>query len=116
MKEFKKFFLLLLTVSLLIGSLYSTGWTGDQLRMDDTDTMAQGWSLLDLLVARPLSVAAGIGGSAVFVVTLPFTLPSGSAKDAANMFIVQPFQFSFRRGAPDEDITFGKNQPRSEYD
>jgi len=116
MKEFKKFFLLLLTVSLLIGSLYSTGWAGDQLRMDDTDTMAQGWSLLDLLVARPLSVAAGIGGSAVFVVTLPFTLPSGSAKDAANMFIVQPFQFSFRRGAPDEDITFGKNQPRSEYD
>jgi len=102
MKEFKKIFLLLLTVSLLIGGLYSTGWAGDNLRRDDP--MSQGWSLVDLLVARPLSVLTGIGGSAIFVVTLPFTLPSGTANDAANMFIVQPFQFSFRREVPDKDI------------
>jgi hypothetical protein len=114
MKEFKKIFLLLLTVSLLIGGLYSTGWAGDQLSRDDTE--AQGWSLLDLLVARPLSVLAGVGGSAIFVVTLPFTLPSGSAKDAANMFIVQPFQFSFTREIPDEDMFSGKNLPGSKYD
>jgi hypothetical protein len=102
MKKFTKIFLLLLTVSLVIGSLYSTGWAGDKLRRDDP--MTQGWSLVDLLVARPLGIAAAIGGSAVFVVTLPFTLPSGSVGDAANMFIVQPFQFSFLREVPDEDI------------
>jgi hypothetical protein len=102
MKQFKKIFLLLLTVSLIIGSLYSPGWAGDKLRRDDP--VAQGWSLVDLLVARPLSIAAGIGGSAVFVVTLPFTLPSGSVGDAASMFIVQPFQFSFLREVPDPDI------------
>lgn len=102
MKKFSKIFLLLLTVSLVIGSLYSPGWAADKLRRDDPVT--QGWSLVDLLVARPLGIAAGIGGSAVFVVTLPFTLPSGSVGDAASMFIVQPFQFSFLREVPDPDI------------
>lgn len=102
MREFKKFFLLLLVGSLVMGSLCSTGWAADKLRKDDP--IIQGWSLVDLLVARPLGIAAGIGGSAVFVVTLPFTLPSGSVGDAADMFIAQPFQFSFLREVPDPDI------------
>jgi hypothetical protein len=102
MREFKKIFLLLLTVSLVIGSLCSTGWAADKLRRDDP--LSQGWSLVDLLVARPLGIAAGIGGSAVFVVTLPFTVPSGSVGDAASMFIFQPFEFSFLREVPDPDI------------
>ena len=97
----KKIFLLLLTVSLLIGGLYSTGWAGDNLKQDP---VSQGWSLLDLLVARPLSVAAGIGGSAIFVATLPFTIPSRTTRDAAQMFIYEPFQFSFNREVPDPDI------------
>ncbi len=102
MKKSGKIFLLLLTVTLLVGGLYSTGWAGDKLKRDDP--IDQGWSLLDLLVARPLSVAAGVGGSAVFVATLPFTVPSGTTKDAANMLILQPFQFSFNRKVPDEGI------------
>jgi hypothetical protein len=102
MREFKKISLLFLTVSLVIGSLCSTGWAADKLRRDDP--LSQGWSLVDLLVARPLGIAAGIGGSAVFVVTLPFTVPSGSVGDAASMFIFQPFEFSFLREVPDSDI------------
>jgi hypothetical protein len=102
MKKFSKIFLLLLTVSSVMGSLYSPAWAADKLRRDDPAT--QGWSLVDLFVARPLGIAAGIGGSAVFVVTLPFTLPSGSVGDAASMFIAQPFQFSFLREVPDPDI------------
>jgi hypothetical protein len=103
MKEFKKFFLLLLTLSLVLGSLYSAGWAGDKYGRDDP--VVHGWSVVDLLVVRPLGIAAGIAGSAIFVVTLPFTLPSGSVGNAASMFIVQPFQFSFMREVPDEDIS-----------
>ena len=61
MKGFKKIFLLLLTLSLVTGSLYSTGWAGDKFRKDDP--VAQGWSAVDLLVARPLGIAAGILGT-----------------------------------------------------
>ena len=72
MKGFKKIFLLLLTLSLVTGSLYSTGWAGDKFRNDDP--VAQGWGAIDLLVARPLGVAAAIGGTGVFIASLPFTL------------------------------------------
>ncbi len=101
MKGLKRTFLLLLTISLIIGSLCSTGWAADKLR---NDPMAHGWSLIDLFVARPLGVVAGIGGTVVFVAALPFTIPSGSVGDSASMFIVQPFQFSFLREVPDPDI------------
>jgi len=102
MKKFSKIFLLLLTVSLVIGSLYSPAWAADKLRMDDP--VIQGWSLVDLFVARPLGIVAGIGGTVLFVAALPFTIPSGSVGNAASMFIVQPFQFSFLREVPDPDI------------
>ena len=59
---------------------------------------------MDLLFARPIGVAAGIVGTAIFFVSLPFTIPSGGVSDAANMFIVKPFQFSFTREFPDDDI------------
>jgi hypothetical protein len=85
-----------------MGGLYSTGWAGDKFGKDDP--IAHGWSALDILVARPLGIVAGIVGSAVFVVALPFTIPCGGVGDAANMFIVQPFQFSFTREFPDENI------------
>ncbi len=97
-----KILVLLLTVLLVVGSLCSTGWAADRFRTDDP--AIQGWSLLDLLVARPLGIAAGVGGSAVFVATLPFTIPSGSVGNAANMFIAQPLQFSFLREVPDPDL------------
>ncbi|MGA2316739.1 MAG: hypothetical protein ABSG71_10210 [Thermodesulfobacteriota bacterium] len=113
MKGFKKIFLLLLTLSLVTGSLYSTGWAGDKFRNDDP--VAQGWGAIDLLVARPLGVAAAIGGTGVFIASLPFTLtvdiisniagsPAGAMNSAAKMFMLAPLKFSFVREFPDEDI------------
>lgn len=102
MKGLKKIFLLLLTLSLVMGSLYSTGWAGDKFGQDDP--AAQGWSAIDLIFARPLGVAAGIVGTAIFIVSLPFTIPTGGVADAADMFITKPFQFSFTREFPDENF------------
>jgi len=102
MKGLKKIFLLLLTLSLVMGSLYSTGWAGDKWAKEDP--VGQGWSAIDLIFARPLGVAAGIVGTAIFIVSLPFTIPTGGVADAADMFITKPFQFSFTREFPDGDI------------
>jgi hypothetical protein len=103
MKAFKRFFVLFLTASLVTGCLYSTGWAGDY-NWAKNDPVGQGWSAVDLLVARVWGVAAGIAGTAVFVAALPFTIPSGGVHDAADMFIIKPFQFSFIREFPDDDI------------
>ena len=102
MKGLKKILLLLLTVSLIMGSLYSTGWAGDKWAKEDP--VGQGWSAMDIIFARPLGIAAGIVGTAIFIVSLPFTIPAGGVADAADMFITKPFQFSFTREFPDGDI------------
>ena len=105
MKGFKKIFLLLLTLSLVTGSLYSAGWAGDTKdKWVREDPVGQGWSAMDIIFARPLGIVAGIVGTAIFIVSLPFTIPTGGVADAADMFIVKPFQFSFTREFPDEDI------------
>jgi hypothetical protein len=100
MNGFKNIFLLLLTLSFVMGGLYSTGWAGDKFSKDDP--VAHGWSAVDLLVARPLGIVAGLVGTTIFVAALPFTIPSGNVGNAADMFIAQPFQFSFTRKIPDE--------------
>jgi hypothetical protein len=102
MKGIRKGGLLLLTASLIIGSLYSGVWAWDE-RSKDDPVIAE-WNLMDLLIARPLGVAAGIIGTGIFVVSLPFTAPTGSVKAAADMFIVEPFKFSFTQKFNDENM------------
>lgn len=99
MKEFKKALLLVLTISLVIGSLYSHGWTQVQ-----GDPLKDEWNIIDLLIARPLGIAAGVVGTGIFILSLPFTIPTNSVDDAAKMFIVEPFSFSFTREFPDENM------------
>jgi len=99
----KRILLLLLTLSLVVTSLCPLGWAGDN-DFGRNDPVAHEWHVLDLLVARPLGICAGILGSGIFVAALPFTIPTGGVRDAADMFIVKPFQFSFVRQFPDEDM------------
>lgn len=103
MKGLRTALLLFLIVSLVIGGLYSTGWAVDY-SWNENDPETDGWNTLDLLVARPIGIAAGIVGSAFFILSLPFTIPTGSVGDAAKMFVVKPFKFSFVREFPDEDM------------
>jgi hypothetical protein len=113
MKGFKRIVLLSLTFSLVLGGLYSTGWAEEYFGKDDP--VAQGWGALDLLVARPLGLAAAVVGSAVFVVALPITAtvdivssisgsPAHAIGDSFKMFMLSPLQFSFVREFPDENI------------
>ena len=51
----------------------------------------------DLLVARPLGVVMTIGGAAVWLVSLPFTLLSGHASEAAGTLIGGPVEATFMR-------------------
>jgi hypothetical protein len=102
MKKFKKIFLSFLALSLVMGCLSSTGWAGERWAKDDP--AGQGWSAMDLMFARPLGVATGIVGTAIFIVSLPFTIPSGGVKESADLFISKPFKFSFAREFPDDDI------------
>jgi hypothetical protein len=58
----------------------------------------------DTIIARPLGLAATIVGPPLFVITLPFTLPSETTGDAAWGLMGRPAGWTFMRplgrGAP----------------
>lgn len=51
----------------------------------------------DLFVARPIGLAMVVGGTAVWVVSLPFTLLAGHAGEAAETLIAGPVETTFMR-------------------
>ena len=53
--------------------------------------------LLDAVAVRPLTLAASAVGLAAWVVTLPFTVPSGGALDAGQSWVVEPLEYTFIR-------------------
>ena len=53
--------------------------------------------LADILVVRPLGVAATLIGGVVFVVSLPFSAPAGSIGSVAEDLVVRPAWFTFKR-------------------
>lgn len=97
MKGLKKAFLLFLVISMVIGTIYSSGWAQE-------NGPSEQLKILDLLLARPLGVIAAAIGTGIFIASLPFTLPTRSVDDSFHMFVVEPWKFSYVREFPDENI------------
>ena len=56
------------------------------------------WAMVgDLLVARPIGAVIVVGGTVVWLVSLPFTLLSGHASEAAGTLIGGPVETTFMR-------------------
>lgn len=51
----------------------------------------------DLLVARPIGAVMTVGGVAVWLVSLPFTLMAGHASEAAEVLMLGPAEATFVR-------------------
>jgi hypothetical protein len=97
MKRSRKAFLLLLTISFVVGGLYSEGWAQKKPANDMLN-------ILDLFIVRPVSIVAAAAGTGLFILSLPFTLPTRSVEDSFNMFVVEPWKFSFVREFPEEQF------------
>ncbi len=53
--------------------------------------------VFDLLFARPIGLVGTALGSAVFVVSLPFTLLGGNVGEAGKVLVIDPVKFTFVR-------------------
>ena len=102
MKRLKKAFFMFMVMSLVMVNLYTVGWTEEE--RTKVDPSADELNMIDLLIARPMGIAAGIIGTGVFILSLPFTIPTKSVDEAAQMFVVRPFKFSFVRKFPDDNM------------
>jgi nitrate reductase gamma subunit len=100
MKALRKSIFLFLLFSFFIGVLGSNGWA------QEMKTSSDEMNMVDLFIARPLGIAAAAGGTCLFVASLIFTLPTRSVGDSFNLFVVEPWKFSFVRDFPDEDTHY----------
>lgn len=65
---------------------------------EDVRTEPSGGAIMfDVLITRPLGLVATAVGTTVFVIGLPFTIPTGSVGISAKKLIVEPLGFTFRR-------------------
>jgi hypothetical protein len=95
MKMIRKSIFVSLVILSFSVTFFSNGGAQEKVTNDELN-------MIDLLVARPLGILAAAGGTCVFVVSLPFTLPTRSVADSFNLFVVEPWKFSFVRDFPDE--------------
>ena len=51
----------------------------------------------DLLVIRPLGIVASVVGTAVFIVSIPFSALGGNTKIACQKLVQDPARFTFKR-------------------
>jgi len=80
------------TVALLLTALVSVpaqAQPAEGVRTED--------AVVDALVARPVGLVATLLGSAVFVVSLPFSALGGNVDDAAQALVVGPAKETFTR-------------------
>ena len=85
---------LLLTVQIAAAAQEAAGPARERTQ-ESRDTA--GLILVDAFVLRPLGLAATVLGTATFVLTLPFSLPTRSAEKAAQALVVKPAEYTFAR-------------------
>ena len=83
------------TVALMIGCLMLPQVLWAQNAVDESPNEFA--MVGDLLVARPIGVVMTVGGVAVWLVSLPFTLMAGHASEAAETLMLGPAQATFVR-------------------
>jgi hypothetical protein len=74
---------------------------------EPTDGMA---IVCDVLLARPVSLAAVVVGSALYIVALPFSIPSDSVGKTGQLLVEEPFKYTFFRPLGDFDYRVGTVQ------
>jgi len=88
-------------VALLVAVLFlwatSLGHAAEDSSIASSDDVSAEAMLADGLLLRPGGVIATILGTVVFVVTLPFSIPTKSVEKAAQKLVVDPARYTFVR-------------------
>ena len=89
MKFMKKLVCVLAGLTLLVSVSATPLWAAEQSE-PSPDEVA-----MDLLLVRPVALCSIVVGSAIFVVFLPFTLPTGNFSLSGRKLVVEPVKFTF---------------------
>jgi hypothetical protein len=61
---------------------------------------------VDLLLIRPVAFSAIIVGSAIYIISLPFTLPTGNVNLTGRKLVIEPWKYTFSKPLGELDTPF----------
>ncbi len=96
---FKRIFhatVVLILMTALLGLPLSSAMASENEHMMQEDLNAPKMAV-DLLVVRPLGIAATVCGSVVYVLSLPFSAAGGNTKEVYRKTVAEPAAFTFQR-------------------
>ncbi len=86
----------LLLTALIAAPLAATALAGGKNYIEAEETEG-GPMIYDTVIVRPLSLVATLAGSAVWLVSLPFSALGGNVDKATEKLVKEPFQYTFQR-------------------
>ena len=89
MEQYKKNLVILLAVSFLFAGNVSANPAGS-----GSNTPA---IVADAFICRPMGIIALIAGSAIYIVSLPFTTMADGQEEAKRNLILSPYHYTFTR-------------------
>jgi hypothetical protein len=92
---------LLVVTGLSLTGVVPPALAADQAPYGDRGTEAM---LADLVLLRPLGLAAFIAGTGFYIVSWPFSAPAGNSEEVMKKFMADPANFTFSR--PLGDLNF----------
>jgi len=95
MHKIRKQSMILLLIAAMIFIPFGTSVLAQSKTMDN-NVSAEAMTA-DLLVVRPLGIVATVVGSAIFIVSLPFSALGGNTKTACRKLVQDPAKFTFKR-------------------
>lgn len=95
MLKFIKYTMIFCVIStLIIIPFGNVALAQDQFQTND---MSVEKMVVDFILIRPLGIAATAVGTAMFIVSLPFSALGGNSKKVCRKMIVEPSKFAFKR-------------------
>lgn len=93
-KRIKKCLAVVLTTALVF--FHFSSIVSAKEHLEDLDEKG-GFMAGDLLVVRPLGIAATAVGSVLYVISLPFSLAGGNEEEARQKLVLDPAGYTFTR-------------------
>ncbi len=93
-------------ISVWIGIIFLASLSVSPLSAAETEEPSPDEVAADLLFIRPIAFSAIIVGSAIYIVSLPFTLPTGNVKLAGKKLVLEPWKHTFSKPLGELDTPF----------
>lgn len=97
MYRYVKRMIVWMTLMALIAGPFASAALAESNEEQREKDLAGGMMIADALLIRPLGIVATVGGTVMFIISLPFSALGGNTGEAFDRLMVDPAAFTFTR-------------------